>query len=369
MRTFIGLKLNLSMFINLHHMKFSLVKMLVIFLALLIFANELVAQELERFRGLQGYWQFSVGDNEEWLEVDFNDNDWDRLYVPGLWESQGYEEYNGFAWYRKTFKLSSFDLEKPIYLVLGKIDDVDEVFVNGEKIGQSGSFFPTFLTAYNTERIYSVPHSLLKRDNNNVIAVRVYDSHLNGGILAGDVGLYYDITNDLLEINLEGKWSFALSQPSNNINPKLSELEWTKINVPAKWEDEGFEEYDGYAVYMKTFVIPEKLAEDNLVLLLGRIDDYDYVYFNGRLIGTVFDLKKRGAYSSKGDEYQALRGYEIPKKYIMKNEKNTVIVKVYDYYKDGGIYEGPVGITTEEKFKYFERKYYRNITIWNLLNN
>lgn len=350
-------------------MKSTLFKMIVVFVVLLIFASELVAQELERFRGLQGYWQFTVGDNEKWKNVDFDDKDWDRLYVPGSWESQGYSEYNGFAWYRKTFKLSNLDLNKPVYLVLGKIDDVDEVFVNGEKIGQSGSFFPAFLTAHNIERVYRIPPSLLKRDNNNLIAVRVYDSHLSGGIHDGEVGLYYDITNDLLEVNLEGKWSFALSQPPDNINPDLSELEWTKINVPAKWEDEGFEGYNGYAVYMKTFNIPEKLAEKDLVLVLGKIDDYDYVYFNGKLIGKVFDLKKYGAYSGKGNEYSALRGYKIPSKYIYENERNTVVVKVYDYFKDGGIYEGPIGITTKEKFKYFEKKYYDNYSLWDLLIN
>ncbi|PLX11302.1 MAG: glycoside hydrolase [Marinilabiliales bacterium] len=344
-------------------------KLIIAFTLLFLISGKIEAQELELIKDLEGYWQFSVGDNSHWMKKDFNDSKWDRLYVPKSWEQQGYDGYNGFAWYRKSFKLSSLEATKPVFLVLGNIDDVDEVYINGNKIGQTGSFFPKYKTAYNQERIYRVHNSLLKADESNVIAVRVYDSWAYGGITQGTVGLYYDITNDLLEINLEGEWSFALSKPSNNINPKLSSLDWTKIKVPGKWEDAGFEDYDGYAVYMKTFTISSKVAKNELVLVLGKIDDYDYVYFNGKKIGDIFELKDRGAYFGRGNEYTALRAYSIPSDLIRKDGKNTVVVKVYDYFQDGGIYEGPIGVTTKEKFKYFEKKYYGNYSIWDLIFN
>jgi len=343
-------------------------KLTIIYILLLISSINLKAQELELFKDLEGYWQFSVGDNLSWKEVNFNDENWEKIFVPGSWENEGYDKYNGFAWYRKTFRISAIS-NRPVYFVLGRIDDVDEVYINGQKIGKTGEFYPNFISAYNQGRKYKIPKNILKSNSQNVIAIRVYDEGLYGGIIEGNVGLYYDMLDELLEINLEGEWSFALSEPANNINPKLSELDWTKINVPAKWEDEGFENYNGYAVYMKTFRISDELAEKDLVLLLGKIDDYDYVYFNGKLIGNVFDLKKYGAYFGKGNEYQALRGYQIPGNLIKPNSNNTIVVKVYDYFKDGGIYEGPVGITTRESFKYFEKKYYGKSSLWDLIIN
>jgi sialate O-acetylesterase len=105
------------------------------------------------------------------------------------------------------------------------------------------------------------------------------------------------------------------------------------------------------------------------MLVLGKIDDYDYVYFNGKKIGDIFELKNRGAYFGRGNEYTALRAYDIPSNLIRKDGKNTVVVKVYDYFQDGGIYEGPVGVTTKEKFKYFEKKYYGNYSVWDLIFN
>ncbi len=340
----------------------------IIYILLLISSIQLKAQELELFKDMEGYWQFSVGDNESWKEENFNDTDWDEIYVPNRWEDEGYNEYNGFAWYRKSFKVNDIK-DCPIWLILGKIDDVDEVFINGKKVGQTGEFYPEYITGYNQERRYKIPSDYLKINSQNIIAVRVYDEGWYGGIVEGNIGLYYDMTEELIELNLEGEWSFALSEPTDNINPKLSELDWTKINVPAKWEDEGFENYNGYAVYMKTFNISSELAEKDLMLLLGKIDDYDYVYFNSKLIGKVFDLKKQGAYFGKGNEYSALRAYKIPRELIKADTKNTIVVKVYDYFKDGGIYEGPVGITTQEKFKYFEKKYYGNKSLWDLITN
>lgn len=334
----------------------------------LIETSVVKAQITEPFKDLEGYWQFSVGDDLKWAAADFNDADWDKIYAPQNWESQGYNEYNGYAWYRKSFKLSSINKNTPVMLYLGKIDDVDQVFINGKLIGQTGDFFPSFVSESNKLRMYHIPEGILKPNQSNVIAVRVYDTYADGGIIGGPLKLYYDITQEMLAIDLSGNWLFAKSEPRNNMNPKLSELNWTQIKVPGFWEDQGFENYDGYGVYLKSFDISNILAEEELVLVLGKIDDYDYVYFNGKLIGKVFNLKEKGAYSGKGNEYQALRGYSIPHHLIKTDEKNTVIVKVYDYFNNGGIYEGPIGIMTQEKFEMISKKYYTNSpTLWDLI--
>lgn len=327
------------------------------------------SQELELFKDLSGKWKFTVGDNIAWSGIDVNDQDWDLINVPQPWELQGYNGYNGFAWYRKSFKISDIDSDLPIILQIGQIDDVDEVFLNGKKIGQTGKFYPDFETAYSMERKYKIPKGLLKVDSENVVAVRVYDTYYNGGITNGSIGLYYDITSKLLEINLEGTWRFAKSIPHDNINPKLADLKWSNIDVPGYWESQGFDNYDGYGVYYKKVMIPEKLNNEDLYLVLGKIDDYDYVYFNGKLIGKVFDLKDEGSYRGKGNEYSVLRTYKIPKELIRFNKENTIIIKVYDYFKDGGIYQGPIGIVNYENYKYLKEKYNnsKGNTLWNFL--
>ncbi len=73
---------------------------------------------------LAGEWQFQVGDSEEWKEKDLDDTDWDRIMVPGYWERQGYEDYNGFAWYRKSVMIEESLSEDKLIIMLGKIDDL-----------------------------------------------------------------------------------------------------------------------------------------------------------------------------------------------------------------------------------------------------
>ena len=74
------------------------------------------AADFKRIVNMEGYWRFSVGDDPSWSEPSYNDENWDRLYVPGTWENQGYSEYNGLAWYRRSFTISSLPDDETIYL-------------------------------------------------------------------------------------------------------------------------------------------------------------------------------------------------------------------------------------------------------------
>src|ERR1035437_8743980 len=97
--------------------------------------------------------------------------------------------------------------DKSIYLSMGYIDDCDEVYVNGHLIGFSGSFPPNYYTAYNVMRMYPCPRDFINFNGDNVVAVRVYDDQLEGGITSGDIAVK---TLELMQtdINLEVQWKF-----------------------------------------------------------------------------------------------------------------------------------------------------------------
>jgi sialate O-acetylesterase len=44
---------------------------------------------------------------------------------------------------------------------------------------------------------------------------------------------------------------------------------------PAWWETQGYRNYDRFAWYRKEFIVPEKLRQEQLVLMLGKIDDLE----------------------------------------------------------------------------------------------
>ncbi|NJK86113.1 MAG: hypothetical protein HC906_09240 [Bacteroidales bacterium] len=115
----------------------------------------------------------------------------EKLIVPGSWEDQGYRNYDGYAWYRKTFQYNGNEDEKMV-LMMGKIDDIDQVYINGILIGSTGNFSPRPQVTgqeWGAQRGYFIPEGVLKINQNNVIAVRIYDSSGNGGIYEGPVGI------------------------------------------------------------------------------------------------------------------------------------------------------------------------------------
>lgn len=303
------------------------------------------AQNYRKVVDLNGYWRFSIGDDEKWASPDFNDSNWERIQVPSSWENQGFHGYNGFAWYRTEFEFSPSVKGQSLYLKLGNIDDVDEVFINGKRVGRSGSFPPRYATAYNSNRVYNVPVGYLKESN--TIAVRVYDDVGEGGIVHGDISLVVDRDAIPLDVDLQGSWKF---KPGRDAHKDLKSVgNWDDIIVPGYWENQGYKNYDGYACYVLDFSLEAEAIAERMVLVLGKIDDLDQVYVNGVLVGQSGAFK-HSTVQQYSDTYRQLRGYYLPTNLLKTDQENRIVVRVYDAVEGGGIYTGSIGLITQENY-------------------
>lgn len=324
--------------------------LMIYFLILTAFGlEEPKASDWKALVDLRGNWSFTVGDNLAWADPSCDISDWDRIPAPGAWERY-YEGYNGYGWYRKNFDAYDLPQKEYVDLFLGYIDDVDEVFVNGHRVGQRGQFPPNIVSAYDQQRHYLVPRSWLK-ETKNLIAVRVYDMGLEGGIVRADkLGFYYDRQQQLMRVDLTGAWRFSTKDQGQMHSMQKNDDQWDVIYAPMTWEDQGYADYDGRAWYRKRFTIPESLKGKELYLVLGKIDDFDDVYLNGELIGKVSDLEGY-SYRHKNQAYRLFRIYKLPANLI--RSKNLLSVEVEDVHGQGGIYEGPLGITDAGNIKNF----------------
>ncbi|MGQ1909589.1 beta galactosidase jelly roll domain-containing protein [Marinifilum sp. RC60d5] len=161
----------------------------------IINGNIEIAYDLDQKRmnlDLSGYWNF-----ESSIEVDSANKSvitskLGKIFVPGFWEARGYNNYNGKAVYSKEFKYP-FDLNRnDQVLFMGVIDDVDEVYLNGQKIGSVRDMKrKRFSYAGNhlTLRAYEIPDNLLKHNSINSIEVIVEDFSGPGGIYKGPIGI------------------------------------------------------------------------------------------------------------------------------------------------------------------------------------
>lgn len=139
--------------------------------------------------------KFITGDDASWLTKDFNDAGWKTIRLNDNWENQGYEGYNGYAWYRIHFVLPSSlkvksKLQEDLEFFLAKIDDADITYLNGVEIGRTGTIpegGKEYVTEWNRDRHYIVKpnNPALRWDEENVLAIRVYDDNGGGGMFGG----------------------------------------------------------------------------------------------------------------------------------------------------------------------------------------
>ena len=144
---------------------------------------------------LSGLWKFNPGDNPDWKDPKFNDKNWNKITAPAVWQTQGYKDLLGFAWYRKEFKLDKKYKNERLILIAGVIDDIDETYLNGHLIGRTGTIYddPSKIRINSTDhvtlRAYYIPNNVLSENGKNLIAIRVYDGLTYGGIKTGPVGI------------------------------------------------------------------------------------------------------------------------------------------------------------------------------------
>jgi hypothetical protein len=129
-----------------------------------------------------------VGREEGWQLPEFDDSRWRPIEVPGTWESQRPElaDYNGIFWYRKELELPVLPEDAELVLSMGAVDDEDWTYLNGELIGSITA--ETHEQHWAAARRYVLPKGAL-RPGRNVLAVRVRDTYMGGGIVRGPASI------------------------------------------------------------------------------------------------------------------------------------------------------------------------------------
>ncbi|ABW66761.1 transcriptional regulator, AraC family [Desulfosudis oleivorans Hxd3] len=141
---------------------------------------------------LAGQWKISLNDSTAFSFAEYDDTDWGTIDLPGKVVPYSIEQNRGIrgtCWLRKTFFLE--DAPGDYGLILGRIANADQTYLNGEKIGETGRFFPNTFSMWNYPRNYLLPDRHLRRGGQNVIAVRVsYDviGEVMGNLMIVDAG-------------------------------------------------------------------------------------------------------------------------------------------------------------------------------------
>ncbi|MGA9349402.1 MAG: glycoside hydrolase family 2 TIM barrel-domain containing protein [Anaerolineae bacterium] len=98
---------------------------------------------------LSGEWRFAVdpgevGENKGWAAPDFDDSGWAVVTVPHTWGvMEEHADYDGIAWYRRTFALPAKAQDAHLRLHFGAVFYLARVWLNGQYLGaHEGGYTP-----------------------------------------------------------------------------------------------------------------------------------------------------------------------------------------------------------------------------------
>jgi sialate O-acetylesterase len=150
-----------------------------------------------------------------WHRPSLDDSHWSEMQLPGFWQAEGLK-CNGVVWFRRRVDLPEDRAGRDLTLELGAIDDFDETYFNGERIGGHPKGTPG---AHQIRRRYRVPGRLV-RPGVNVIAVRVFDHGGQGGFggPADAMSLGTEAAG-AARVPLDGPWRYALAHRIDLVGP------------------------------------------------------------------------------------------------------------------------------------------------------
>lgn len=205
------------------------------------------------FEPVAGEWRYTTGDNNAYAALMFDDQAWPKITLPVLIPDCQAKTY---YWFRREVILPDELTGKDVVFELGRIDDCDEFYVNGQKVGETGVMPKNqpqgeCISAWGQNRNYRISAKYLK-PGTNLLAICMYNNDGPGGFRAPEAS----------ERKIVGPFdSLAIGGTSTGYT------------------------VGGTGWYRKHFKIPAGNAEKHFEMLFGGVYMNSDVWLNGHHLG------------------------------------------------------------------------------------
>lgn len=151
-----------------------------------------------------------------WISSLQTGDGWQPMQLPGFWERNGLDGFDGVVWFQREIEIPAAWQGKEVRLSLGKIDDEDITYYNGQEIARG--------QGHATPRSYMIPANEVKAGK-GVLTIRVTDYGGEGGINGAPEDLYAEVGGE--RISLAGKWIYRIGMsvtdiPAKPVSPESS---------------------------------------------------------------------------------------------------------------------------------------------------
>ncbi len=137
-----------------------------------------------------------------WANPTHDFSTWKTMKLPNHWENEGLIDLNGVLWFQTNFELDEEEAKHPITLNLARIDDSDDTYVNGIRVGG-------MVEKYDEPRVYPVKTGIVKSGKNTLV-VRVEDILYGGGFKSN--GKDFFVKTSKRNISLSGLWNYKIGK-------------------------------------------------------------------------------------------------------------------------------------------------------------
>lgn len=143
-----------------------------------------------------------AGSEPRWVTAEQGGDDWKTMTLPNAWEWCGLNNFDGIVWFQKVVDLPERWIGKELTLKVGKVDDMDITWFNGQKVGETDGYWIV--------REYKVPAEWVSAGK-AVITVKVKDGGGLGGICGDQSDLSIGIGDDVISLAGEWKWHIGVA--------------------------------------------------------------------------------------------------------------------------------------------------------------
>ena len=126
-----------------------------------------------------------------WISSLQTGDGWQPMQLPGFWERNGLDGFDGVVWFQREIEIPAAWQGKEVWLSLGKIDDEDITYYNGQEIARG--------QGHATPRSYMIPANEVKAGK-GVLTIRVTDYGGEGGINGAPEDLYAEVGGERISL-------------------------------------------------------------------------------------------------------------------------------------------------------------------------
>ncbi len=120
------------------------------------------------------------GETLGWQSADADDSAWPLLHTGQVWQSQGFPDFQGTAWYRKKLTIPGIKEGHRLILYFSAVDGDATVYLNGRKVGEH-LLHPETLAGYDEPFFFDITDAVAPGERVQ-LAIKVRKEQYVGGL-------------------------------------------------------------------------------------------------------------------------------------------------------------------------------------------